>query len=211
MPTDAPPALARIDSVAFSGVADIDASGDFSGGDGSRREIPGWIAHIDTMRGPFSNDAEPQRRFGSNGRPCILVTGNRHWTDATHSCRFNVHSADRAGILLRYQGMQRYILLEFTRTSARIVRQRYGETVLAETPFRLEENRMVDLEASAEGDLFTLRVYGRVLLSARDDAFADGGVGSSSRPDSPAPPASASVRAIDILNFRSPVVLSFTP
>lgn len=166
-----------VSSVDFSDAVDLDFSREF-GTEGWRRDgLAGWITNATTLRGSFSNDAEPQRRFGSNGDPVVLVTGNRHWTDTTLSCHFNVHAADRAGVLLRYQGMQRYLLLEFTKTTARIVRQHYGETVLAETPFVLEENRMVDLEARVTGDTVTLCVDGRELLRATDDTFANGGAG----------------------------------
>ena len=58
-----------------------------------------------------------------------------------------------------------------------LVRQDYGETILAERPFVLEENRMVDLEARAEGSKLTLRADGELLLEADDATFATGGLG----------------------------------
>ena len=134
---------------------------------------------MDRQLGAFSDDPEPQRRFGSDGDPCVYVTGNRSWGDQTLRCRFNVHAADRAGVVLRWQGMRRHYAFLFEKERALLVRQDYGETVLAERPFVLAENEMVDLEARAEGARLSLRVNGEVLLEAEDAAFAfaTGGAG----------------------------------
>ena len=139
--------------------------------------VDGWIDGMHHVLGAFSDDAEQQRRLGSDGDPCVFVTGNRSWGDQTLRCRFNVHAADRAGVVLRWQGMRRHYAFLFEKERVVLVRQDYGETVLAERPFVLEENKMVDLEARAEGAKLTLRADGEVLLEAEDDAFAAGGLG----------------------------------
>ncbi len=92
-------------------------------------------------------------------------------------CGFQIHAAARAGVLLRYQGMRRHYAVVFTKTALQIVRNRYGETVLAETPFEAEENRLYALEASACGDEIRIRVEGGPTLAVRDAAFDCGGAG----------------------------------
>ena len=139
--------------------------------------VDGWINGMNRVLGAFSDDPEPQRRLGSDCDPCVFVTGNRAWGDQSLRCRFNVHAADRAGVVLRWQGMRRHYAFLFEKERALLVRQDYGETVLAERPFVLEENRMVDLDARAEGSRLSLRVDGELLLEADDPAFATGGLG----------------------------------
>ena len=139
--------------------------------------VDGWIDGMHHVLGAFSDDAEPQRRLGSDGDPCVFVTGNRSWGDQTLRCRFNVHAADRAGVVLRWQGMRRHYAFLFEKERVVLVRQDYGETVLAERPFVLEENKMVDLEARAVGAKLSLLADGEVLLEAEDAAFATGGLG----------------------------------
>ena len=139
--------------------------------------VDGWINGMNRVLGAFSDDAEPQRRLGSDCDPCVFVTGNRSWGDQSLRCRFNVHAADRAGVVLRWQGMRRHYAFLFEKERVLLVRQSYGETVLAERPFVLEENRMVDLDARAEGSRLSLRVDGELLLEADDATFATGGLG----------------------------------
>ena len=73
--------------------------------------------------------------------------------------------------------MRRHYAFLFEKERALLVRQDYGETVLAEAPFAIPENEMVDLEARAEGARLALRVNGETLLAAEDATFARGGLG----------------------------------
>lgn len=139
--------------------------------------VDGWIDGMDREFGAFSDDKESQRRFGSDGSPCVFVTGNRSWGDQRLACRFNVHAADRAGVVLRWQGMRRHYAFLFEKKRVVLVRQNYGETVLAEKPFVIAENEMADLEARAEGNRLSLYLNGEVLLKAEDGMFATGGLG----------------------------------
>jgi hypothetical protein len=139
--------------------------------------IDGWIDGMDHSRGMFSDDTEPQIHMGSDVDPCCYVTGNRDWGDETLSCRFSVHAADRAGVVLRWQGMRRHYAFLFEKGRALLVRQHYGETILAECPFAIPENQMFDLVARAEGGHISLSLDGKMLLEADDDAFPTGGVG----------------------------------
>ena len=139
--------------------------------------VDGWINGMNHVLGAFSDDAEPQRRLGSDCDPCVFVTGNRAWGDQSLRCRFNIHAADRAGVVLRWQGMRRHYAFLFEKERVMLVRQDYGETILAERPFVLEENRMVDLDARAEGAHLSLRADGELLLEADDATFATGGLG----------------------------------
>ena len=165
-----------VESIDYSGTVALDYGDEWIPVRWSER-LDGWIDGMDRQLGAFSDDAEPQRRFGSDGDPCVYVTGNRSWGDQSLRCRFNVHAADRAGVVLRWQGMRRHYAFLFEKERALLVRQDYGETVLAEAPYAIAENEMVDLEARADGAKLSLRVNGSLLLEADDATFATGGLG----------------------------------
>ena len=176
MPGASAPGSIDIHSIDYRGTVALDYGDEWNPkrwGEG----VDGWIDGMHRMIGGFSDDPEPQRRMGSDCDPCVFVTGNRAWGDQTLRCRFNVHAADRAGVVLRWQGMRRHYAFLFEKERALLVRQDYGETVLAERPYVLEENRMVDLDARAEGPHLSLRVDGELLLEAEDATFATGGLG----------------------------------
>lgn len=164
-----------VDFVDFGGTARLDHP-DVLPNQGPRG-IPGWISNLDTVRGKFSSDPHELLYLGRNEGLGVLVTGGRGWRDCTMKCGFQIHAAARAGVLLRYQGMRRHYAVVFTKTALQIVRNRYGETVLAETPFEAEENRLYALEASACGDEIRIRVEGGPTLAVRDAAFDCGGAG----------------------------------
>ena len=175
-PADAGGGEFFVQSVSYDGSVSLDYGDEWNPkrwGEG----VDGWIDGMHHVLGAFSDDAEPQRRLGSDGDPCVFVTGNRSWGDQTLRCRFNVHAADRAGVVLRWQGMRRHFAFLFEKERVVLVRQDYGETILAERPFVLEENRMVDIDVRAEGAHLSLRVDGELLLEADDAAFATGGLG----------------------------------
>ena len=88
-----------------------------------------------------------------------------------------ISPADCRSAVLRWQGMRRHYAFLFEKERMLLVRQDYGETILAERPYVLAENRMVDLDARAEGSRLSLRVDGELLLEADDAAFATGGLG----------------------------------
>ncbi len=141
------------------------------------RAIPGWISNLDLVRGRFSNDREEWLYLGRNEGLGMLVTGNRSWRNCGLRCGFKIHAAERAGVLLRYQGLRRHNAVWFTKDTVQIVRHCYGEQVLAEAPLALEENRAYTLEARVEGDLISVSIDDRRVLTARDATFAGGGAG----------------------------------
>ena len=164
-----------IDYVDFGGVARIvHPQGPPNRG---ARNFLGWISNLDMVRGRFSNDDGPLLYLGKNEGLGVLVTGGRSWRDCTLRCDLKIHAAARAGVLLRYQGMRRHYAVVFTKTALQIVRNLYGETVLAQIPFEAEENRLYALEVSAVGDAIRVAVDGAEALVAHDVALDCGGAG----------------------------------
>ena len=163
---------AMIDSIGIDGTSKIvseNGDGDFSA----------WISSMAFHRlRPFSNDTLPgMRYFMSNDDSGVLVTGNRTWGNTHVSVQFQIHAADRAGILVHYQGLCRWIGVIFSRQDLRIIRNYYGEETLAETNFIYQENHPMELDIRTCGNRIEVSLDGKPLLSAQDDMLKSGGAG----------------------------------
>ena len=131
-----------------------------------------WISSMAGMR-----TSSGMRHFNSNEEPGVLVTGNRTWGDTHVSAEWQIHAADRAGILVHYQGLCRWIGVIFSRQDLRIVRNHYGEETLAKTDFVYRENELMQLDVTTRGNRIEVRLDGKLLLTAQDDVFESGGAG----------------------------------
>ena len=141
-------------------------------------DAPGWIRHAEHLGGSFSDDPEDFTHAGRNAERGLLVTGNKEWRDYTFEARIKVHLADMGGLLVRYQGLQRYIAL--VRTSGnrlQLVRRYYGDTVLGEVPCQWKLDQPHDLKLVCKGALIQAFCDGRKILEGRDDLLRCGGAG----------------------------------
>lgn len=131
--------------------------------------VPGWICTFTTLN--------RWGRFLCDNADGILVTGNRDWQSASVSCRMNVHSAERAGIVLCHQGMRRGYLVVLSHGRLQVIRRLYGETILHDAPVGVVEDREFLLEASVSGGEINVSLDGSHVATVRDDALASGGAG----------------------------------
>ena len=162
-----------VDFIDISGVSKFKS-------ESGKTDFSGWISSMSGSRlVPFSNDAEPGiRYFLSNEEPGVLVTGNRSWHDTDISVQFKIHSADRAGVLVHYQGLCRWIGVFFTRNhTLQIIRNYYGEEILSETKFTCRENELMSLNIRTCGKAIEVLIDGEILLTAQDEQFKSGGAG----------------------------------
>ena len=168
----------HVDSVDFSGTSELDYTDGFPLINNNAKKIPGWISSMDYHRGPFDGDGDAKPiYFGENENIGIMETGGRFWGDCVLECNFRIHAADRAGIIMRWQGMRRHYFFRFTAGKVQLVRCFYGETVLAETTFECEPDHAYAMVARAEGAHLSLSCDGRELLAADDATLPTGGAG----------------------------------
>lgn len=108
----------------------------------------------------------------------LLLQGTRQWRDLTLRAALTPHLADRVGLVARCQGMRRWIALTLSPDGkARLIRNRYGETVLAETDWPWELYRTYGCALTVRGDHIVGSIGGQDVLEAKDDSFAGGAVG----------------------------------
>lgn len=164
--------IALIDSIDFGGTADF--------------ELPVFeddFGRIITMKsigrtGHQEFENMPDTEFyTSNGPGGIMAVGSRYWGNVTVSAQLGFTSSDRAGLLIRYQGLRRWIGVFFTRDGKlQIIRNHYGETVLAECSHLWTPCTYDEVEITAVKERIMVRIGGRLILEASDDTYDRGGV-----------------------------------
>jgi hypothetical protein len=144
------------------------------------RRVPGWIGNEDhflpvhpgyTRAFPDAMKVVRNEGFG------FLVTGNTDWTDYTAGIRLAVHVAERAGLIARFQGLERHLALVKTATALRLVLRYYGEQVLDEQPCVWAEDEAHTLRLDLKGERVTAYCDGRRVLTGADRKLGSGGAG----------------------------------
>ena len=137
-----------------------------------------WISSCDGMMNAFNGETRYLHQIRKNEGRGVYVTGNRFWLDCAVSCMFRIHGGESGGLLLRYQGLERYVALVFGREKTQIVKRCYGEeTILAETDFALERDVYIPVKFRVEGQKFTAVIGEDLILTAVDGSFTSGGCG----------------------------------
>ncbi len=140
----------------------------------------GWIiACYRIEHGPFTDGHTPYARVVQNTGRGLAVTGTTDWTDYTFQADVAMHLADAGGLVVRYQGLERYLALVMTRTGKlRLIRRWYGtDTVLAERPLKWAVDREHALKVQCKGKTITAWCDGKKVFTAQDDKLGRGGAG----------------------------------
>ena len=142
-------------------------------------DVPvGWISNVEqTMVRPFPADKQEMMRICQNEGPALLVTGNKDWVDYTFETQINVHLARQAGIVARYQGLQRYIALVKTGNEIRLIERYYGDRVIDTHPVAWEPDEDHILSISCVGEAITAACDGEEMMRSKTEKLLSGGAG----------------------------------
>ncbi len=147
----------------------VDFNGNVSLSCNDRLPEIGWISTLDTHWG---------MSMGKNSGAGFFVTGNRRWAKQTIASDFKIHAADRCGIVLRYQGLERFYALMFYSGKAALIKHLYGkETILAEIDFDFVPDQLFHLVLSADKTTISAELPDNNILQATDSSLLSGGVG----------------------------------
>jgi len=139
--------------------------------------VLGWVVDAERVDGKFSQNPQPMTHFGKDEGRGVLITGTDDWRDYTVSCRFTIVLAEAGGLIARYQGLQRFLALVKTRDSLKLVRNYYGETVLAEMPCTWQMGELHELVLTVRGTEIIAHADGKEVLRGTDDTLDRGGAG----------------------------------
>jgi hypothetical protein len=115
----------------------------------------------------------------------MVVAGDPAWSDYDLEARFAPAAADgRSGVVFRYRHDRAHYFAGVHGGEALLAKvaegaafRRLNETVLARADFALGRDDVVSLRVSVRGEALRAEFDGRVVLEARDPAFAEGRIG----------------------------------
>ena len=129
-----------------------------------------WVRAVDRWDPHWP---EPFRIVQNRGTG-LLSQGSRDWRDYTVTADVTPHLAASAGIVARYQGLQRYYALELSgRDTVRLVRH---HTVLASRSFDWEYGHTYQLALTVDGDRLVAAIDGETLFDLTDPTLDCGGI-----------------------------------
>ncbi len=163
-----------VESVSFSGKPDV-AFPPSLPADG--KNVIGWITSADTVRSFERETIGAATHVTKNSGPGVLVAGTTDWTDYTLEANVAVHLADRAGLVVRYQGLEKYVAFVKTRDQLQIVLRHYGERILAAKPCRWAFDEPHTMRVDVKGRRIVAFADGEKVLEAADDSLGSGGAG----------------------------------
>lgn len=140
----------------------------------------GWIVAADSIEcAPFVVGQPKYLRVRKNLGRGIAATGTTDWTDCSFQADVAMHLADAGGLIVRYQGLERYIALVMTRAGKlQLVQRWYGtDTVLAEAKLKWVVDRVHTLKVQCKGSQIVAWCDGKKVFAATDEKLGCGGVG----------------------------------
>ncbi len=141
--------------------------------------VAGWVSSMDSVFPFATGSGLTATALRQNWGRGLLTVGTTDWADYTFSAQMSIKVADMAGLIIRYQGLERYIALVKAGDKLRLLRRWYGDDeVLAECacPFAADESWHT-LSLVAHGSRITARCDGRQVLHGSDDRLGRGGAG----------------------------------
>jgi hypothetical protein len=140
--------------------------------------VAGWVSSVHSAYPYGIEKGEPATALGQNAGRGALVTGNTDWTDYTFAAQMSIKVADMAGLIARYQGLERYVTLVKTGASLKLLRRWYGrDEILAECPSPFADEGWHALSLTVRDQRITARCDGRQLFQATEDRLGRGGAG----------------------------------
>ncbi len=143
----------------------------------ANRNFTGWIKDIDNSHIGFASDSEPVIYLSKNSGTGLLATGTEQWTDYTIEAKIKIHMADRGGILIRYQGLKRYIALVRKGSSIQLIKEYYGTTVLLEKAIDWPLDVPKTLKLNCTGSKITAWLDSELIGTAEVSELTCGGAG----------------------------------
>ena len=137
----------------------------------------GWMQDFHSSRCGFLIQGEPTVGVCKSEGIGHCVTGTSDWKSVSINARIALHSGQAMGVLVRYQGLRRYIALRLDRQTAQLV-LRFDEhdKVLAAFPLRCNFDEFITVSLSAKGTEIKAHVNNE-LLCAEDSILGYGGAG----------------------------------
>ena len=163
-----------LDSLTWSGSPRVQLNRPSKPGTMWKRAWVDALDHQDRL-GYLDHWPEPYRIVQNYGRG-IITQGTRDWRNYRASAQLTPHLCRAGGLAVRVQGLQRYYALICDGEKVRLVKNHYGETVLAEAPVGWELGQPYELMLEITGFRLVGCINGEELVEGTDPSqVLDGG------------------------------------
>jgi ADP-ribosylglycohydrolase len=140
---------------------------------GGQAWLRAWTAACSVLT---THSEDTYRMIQNEGRG-LMIQGTREWRNYTVEATLTANLARCMGVAARVQGLRRYYALELAEGTVRLVRHRYGATVLASRPCDWELYRPYRLSLTVSGDRLVGRVDDVEVFDLCDDSdIRDGAI-----------------------------------
>ena len=139
-------------------------------------QAAGWINAVDVFE--YWN-AQVGVQIIQNRGVGIAAIGGKDWCNSRFSATVSPKLAKRWGLVFHYQGLERYYFVQFTSNEVAIVRNFYGENVIARKPFVSQWDQIYEITVAIENEQIAVFLDGASLISAaiNEQYLTCGGVG----------------------------------
>lgn len=139
--------------------------------------LPGWIICGSNCVNPLLHTARTVQTFVNNDDRGLFCIGTRDWKNYIFETSFVKFCAQRSGVVVRYQGLERYLALTFAGSKLQIIRRYYGEKVLFEQQCKTDFAEKILLKTVTGGEWIKFYLADELLFEWREPALLDGAVG----------------------------------
>ncbi|MBD3181297.1 ADP-ribosylglycohydrolase family protein [Candidatus Poribacteria bacterium] len=127
-----------------------------------------WVNAVDSQVHFIGKDL-PLCRIIQNEGTGMLIQGTREWKNYNFEGMVNPHMAASSGIAVCVQGLKRYYaLLLCNDNKIRLVKERYGQTILAEKEIEVILDKNYQLGLKTNGSELTAMLNDQVLFHCKD-------------------------------------------
>ena len=164
-----------INYLRVSGNAEINVSGslpvnrDFN--------LPGWIVYGSNCVNPLLHTERKIQTFVNNDDRGLFCVGTRDWNNYVFETDFVKFCATRSGIVVRYQGLERYLALTISGNKLQIIRRYYGDELLFEREYPTDYADKIKFKIVCGGEWVKFFLVDELLYTWREPVLLDGGVG----------------------------------
>lgn len=138
----------------------------------------GWLNAWTRACSVLTTHPEDTYRMIQNEGRGLMIQGTRDWRNYTVEATLTANLARSMGVAARVQGLRRYYALELAPDSVRLVRERYGRTILASSPLPWSLYAPYRLALTVSGSRLVGRVNDEVLFDLCDESdIEDGAIG----------------------------------
>ena len=139
--------------------------------------LPGWIVYGSNCVNPLLHTARKIQTFVNNDDRGLFCVGTRDWQNYVFTTEFVKFCAQRSGIVVRYQGLERYLALTISGDKLQIIRRCYGEELLFESDYPVSYADKINFKIVAGGEWIEFYLADELLYRWREPVLLDGGVG----------------------------------